>query len=166
MQSNGDKCEYQPPGIPDGNQVQIERGQHVNINEIGLVTIGAATMPNQYRAELNGVVRPAGDQQFVWEADFYNMFWDSDRSEMLYFVVEVFGRSLGSKSKALIGYSVVEIVNPEDGKIKYNFYEEKLLAGPDITFDKNKMKNKVQRGEVIGFTLLDPLVHGMPPPPG
>ena len=58
----------------------------------GQVKVAAGVAGPESQLKTDAIIRPLGNFEFVWERDFFNMYWDNDRQKPLILVIEVFGR--------------------------------------------------------------------------
>jgi hypothetical protein len=82
------------------------------------VETGVAGPERQLKSD--AVIRPLGNFEFVWDRDFFNLYWDDDREKPLILVIEVFGRPRGAQGgREAIAFATFDIADREDGKLRY-----------------------------------------------
>ena len=86
-----------------------------------------------------------------WECDFYKMIWDTDLKDNLYAVIQyievkegvkptvntVISRKLIEAEYNLIGYSVIQLNNP-DGTIRWGTYTVDIYKEPILVEELNE----------------------------
>lgn len=119
-QQNGQPCEASAPSISDKTAIKGTKGYSVAVEPDGSVKVERGIGGPESQLKRDAIIRPLGNFEFVWDRDFYNLYWDNDRQEPLLLVVEVFGRPAGTQGgRQAVAYATFEICDRADGKLKY-----------------------------------------------
>ena len=86
--------------------------------------------------KINGYMRQFDNFEFIWNKDLHKYFWDNQGLKSIFLLIELFGKPSKTEERKCLGYSVIEILNKKDGKLKTGFFDLHL-NNPPITFDYN-----------------------------
>lgn len=78
-QTNGEPCEAQAPTVPDSTALTAAKGSSVTVEPNGQVKVETGVAGPERQLKSDAVIRPLGNFEFVWDRDFYNLYWDDDR---------------------------------------------------------------------------------------
>lgn len=156
-QNSGTACMSESEGILEGQkQAKVKSGQSVELDDNDLMTVRVlpkSEQPSQGGHKIDGssYVVVIDDFEFAWKKDFYEMYI-KDRKP-LQLVLELFGRPKGSNDAVgPIGFAMLEINNPQDGKIAYGYFVVAVNELP-VTFNRDNYREKPLT--FVGFSILD-----------
>jgi hypothetical protein len=119
-QASGEPCEAQAPTVADGTALTAAKGSSVSVEPNGQVKVETGVAGPERQLKTDVVIRPLANFEFVWDRDFFNLYWDDDRQKPLMLVIEVFGRARGAQGgREAIAFATFDIADREDGKLRY-----------------------------------------------
>lgn len=83
------------------------------------------------------VLRPMDEFEVKVQRDLHKLYWDNDANDPLYLVVEVYGETAPGVGRKKVAWTIFELLKPNDGYIRYGFFDIPLLMTP-LTFKKKE----------------------------
>lgn len=151
---------FKTKSTPEPGKIDVKVDNVIGVNQDGELIIEdskelARDRTIQYLSPniSDTVLRPMNNFEIVCEKDLHTLYWEYNGDDPMYLVFEVYGELSAGSGRKRIAWGLHEILTPDDGKIRYGFFDIPLL-NPPMTFKKKDQKEL--DGESIGFTVMKP----------
>ena len=153
-QNGGSECVTASEGLEHAKQERAKAGQSVQLEDDDYMTVRLLSKSEQQSGHpitSSCYIKYIDEFEFAWKRDFYDLYLKNRKNLSL--VLELFGTPKGSNDPAQpIGYGLMNINQPKDGKIAYDYFVIKGNQMP-VTFDDQQAVELPQMS--IGLTILD-----------